>query len=316
MSKPLPIAIEEFLRVQHAQRGVSQHTIDAYGVALQQFVAYLEETYGAVPVVTEISQAEVRPFLGWMYDRGLSRKSIRQKLTAVRSLFTWLVRDGVVNNNPASGVSSPKLEARLPSFLQQEEAVVLAEVFDCTTEVGARDKALCELLYGSGLRISEALQLNVGDIDERVRTVRVLGKRNKERVVPVTDAAIKAIQQYLHLRKLTPKQVRAGTITSDPGDHLVSAVPLFVGVRGGRLSPGSAWRVVNKALGPITEASKKSPHVLRHSFATHLLDNGADLNAVSEMLGHASLSTTQVYTHVSVERLKEAYKKAHPRSEE
>jgi integrase/recombinase XerC len=162
---------------------------------------------------------------------------------------------------------------------------------------------LCELLYGSGLRISEALQLNVGDVDEQARTVRVLGKRSKQRVVPVTQAAVDAIRRYVGMR---------GEGLGIRGE----AVPLFLGARGQRLSPAVAWRIVNKALGPLTESARKSPHVLRHSFATHLLDNGADLNAVSEMLGHSSLSTTQVYTHVSVERLKDAYKKAHPRSED
>ena len=326
MSTSLPQAIEAFLRAQHAERGASTHTIEAYQVALQQFVTYLEETYGTLPAVADIGQADVRPFLGWMYDKGLGRRSIRQKLTAVRSLFTWLVRTDEIDHNPVVGISSPKLEKRLPSFLQQSEALSLATTFDVSTECGARDNALCELLYGSGLRISEALQLNVGDIDEQARTVRVLGKRNKQRIVPVTSDAIAAIATYISLRKLVLKKPAHNADRTTPnvgsddyglqrGDA-PTGIPLFVGSRGGRLNSSVAWRIVNKALGPLTEASRKSPHVLRHSFATHLLDNGADLNAVSEMLGHASLSTTQVYTHVSVERLKDAYKKAHPRSEE
>lgn len=317
MPTPLPVAIQEFTRMLHAEKGASVHTVDAYLVALQQFADYLEQTYDAVPEVEEIGQADVRPFLGWMYDRGLGRRSIRQKLTAVRSMFSWLVRTGVIDNNPASGLSSPKLESRLPSFLQQEEAIQLATVFDIATIDGARDQALCELLYGSGLRISEALQLNVGDIDERAHTVRVLGKRNKERIVPVTAASITAIHRYLKLRNnITAEQSAKSSHTVKADSAGRAGIPLFIGKRGGRLTPGSAWRIVNKALGPITEAERKSPHILRHSFATHLLDNGADLKAVSEMLGHASLSTTQVYTHVSVERLKAAYKDAHPRSDE
>jgi integrase/recombinase XerC len=303
MPKPLPVTIEEYLRSLATERAASPHTVDAYEVALGQFVAYLEETYGAVPEATDVGEADVRPFLGWLFDKGLGRRSIRLKLTAVRSMFEWLVRTDVLDRNPAAGLSSPKLEKKLPSFLQQNEAVQLAHAFDTSTETGARDHALCELLYGSGLRISEALQLNVGDVDEQARTVRVLGKRSKQRVVPVTQAAVDAIRRYVGMR---------GEGLGIRGE----AVPLFLGARGQRLSPAVAWRIVNKALGPLTESARKSPHVLRHSFATHLLDNGADLNAVSEMLGHSSLSTTQVYTHVSVERLKDAYKKAHPRSED
>lgn len=307
MSPSLTTTIEDFLRSLAAERSASPHTIDAYAVALQQFVAYFEETYGAVPEPSDIGEADVRPFLGWMYDKGLGRRSIRQKLTAVRSLFTWLVRTDVVDKNPVVGISSPKLEKKLPSFLQQHEAVSLKDVFDTSTLEGARNHALCELLYGSGLRISEALQLNVGDVDTKARTVRVLGKRNKQRIVPVTDTTIAALAEYQTLRQ------REGTASVPKSGF--EPQPLFCGSRGGRLSASSAWRIVNRALGPITESARKSPHVLRHTFATHLLDNGADLNAVSEMLGHSSLSTTQVYTHVSVERLKEAYKKAHPRSD-
>lgn len=312
MEQSLQSVKESFLRWIAANHSASEHTVKAYDVALEQFIAYFQETYDAVPDVTEITEADVRPFLGWMYDKGLSRRSIRQKLTAVRSLFTWLIRNGELEHNPAGAISSPKLEKKLPSFLQQHEAIALASAFDVTTEKGARDHALCELLYGSGLRVSEALQLNVADVQAHERTVRVLGKRQKERVVPLTAAAIASIRTYLELRfKLAN--------TSNESIYTAPAIreqPLFIGARGRRLTPVAAWRIVNKVLGGLTESVRRGPHVLRHSFATHLLDNGADLNAVSEMLGHSSLSTTQVYTHVSVERLKEVYKQAHPRDGE
>ncbi|MCO6465720.1 MAG: tyrosine-type recombinase/integrase [Bradyrhizobiaceae bacterium] len=301
--------VDEFLRTLDVERSASSHTIAAYHVALMQFAEYLDETYGTVPRVTEIAEADVRPFLGWMFDRGLGRRSIRQKLTAVRSMFAWLVRTEVLDKNPASAISSPKLEKKLPSFLQQTEAQDLRMVFDVTTEPGARDHALCELLYGSGLRISEALQLCIADVQPQTTVIRVLGKRNKHRVVPVTAESVTAIVNYLCMRYNVGTEKFTSLITMHGSE------PLFTGNRGGKLSSAAAWRIVNRALTPITEARKKSPHVLRHSFATHLLDNGADLNAVSEMLGHSSLSTTQVYTHVSVERLKEAYKQAHPRTD-
>lgn len=264
-------------------------------------MAFFRETFGEDPNVADITEHEIRPFLGWLHDKGLTKRSIRMKLAAVKSLFKYLVRTGVLDRNPAAVVASPKMEKKLPSFLQQEEARQMATTFDVSTVQGLRDRALCELLYGSGLRLSEALQLNVDDIDPRVRTVRVVGKRSKERIVPVTGSAVEAINAY---------RARRHELLASSEE-----TALFLGDRGGRLSPASAYRIVKRVLGPLTEAQRKSPHVLRHSFATHLLDNGADLKAVSEMLGHASLSTTQVYTHVSVERLKEAYVKAHPRSE-
>lgn len=283
------------------EKGASQHTLTAYRIALEQFAAFCREVYDADPDVAEIGEAELRPFLGWLHDKGLARRSIKMKLAAVKALFRYLVRVGTLDRNPARIIASPKLDRKLPSFLQQDEAVRLAEAFDVSTPQGCRNLALCELLYGSGLRISEVLQLDVGDIDSRSRTVRVLGKRSKERIVPVTPAAIEAVDAWVRLRgQLEPP---------------ANETALFIGDRGKRLGASSAYAIVRRALSGVTEAQRKSPHVLRHSFATHLLDNGADLKAVSEMLGHSSLSTTQIYTHVSVERLKEAYQKAHPRGD-
>lgn len=294
-------ASQDFLASMDVEKGASPHTITAYRIALEQFAEFCREVYEADPDVAEIGEAELRPFLGWLDDKGLARRSIKMKLAAVKALFRYLVRIGVLDRNPARIIASPKLDRKLPSFLQQEEAVRLGGSFDLATPQGCRDLALCELLYGSGLRISEVLQLNVGDIDTRSRTVRVLGKRSKERIVPVTQTAIDAMERWLSMR---------GHLEPPSNERA-----LFLGDRGRRLSPSSAYVIVRRALSGVTEAQRKSPHVLRHSFATHLLDNGADLKAVSEMLGHSSLSTTQIYTHVSVERLKEAYQKAHPRGD-
>jgi site-specific recombinase XerD len=204
--------------------------------------------------------------------------------------------------NPANILTAPKVEKKLPSFLQAKEVVILMQSFDRSTPTGSRDAALAELLYGSGLRISEALQLELHSVDRRRSSVRVMGKGSKERIVPVGKATLDALQTYSALRS---------------GFHApVTETALFLNNNGKRMTPSQAWSVINKAMHGITESKQKSPHVLRHSFATHLLDNGADIQAVSEMLGHASLSTTQVYTHVSVERLKAAYKQAHPKAGE
>lgn len=292
-------AVRSFLTSLDVEKAASTHTTQAYATALEQFQQYLLESYGALPPVAEIVEADIRPFLGWLDEKGLAKRSLRARLAAVRSFFRFLLRSGIIDRNPALTLPSPKIEKKLPSFLQAPEAASLWSTFDLSDIKQLRNRALCEILYGSGLRISEALQLNVGDIDQRARTVRVLGKRNKERVVPVTKECIDILEQLV---------LRRGELNPSPEE-----VALFLGDRGLRLSSVSAWRIVRAALGPITESQRKSPHVLRHSFATHLLDNGADLSAVREMLGHSSLSTTQVYTHVSVERLKDAYRKAHPR---
>jgi integrase/recombinase XerC len=295
-------AIQDFLAALDVEKDASPHTITGYRIALEQFDEYCRTAYEVDIDVTIVTDADIRPFLGWLHDRGLSRRSIRMKLAAVRSLFKYLIRTEVIDRNPAAIIASPKLDKTLPSFLQQEETAEMALSFDLTTTQGLRDRALCELLYGSGLRLSEALQLDVADMDWQGRTVKVLGKRSKQRIVPLTPQTVEAIRDYLQQRH---------TLLSRAEE-----TALFVGDRGGRLSSSSAYRIVKRVLSPLTEARRKSPHVLRHSFATHLLDNGADLKAVSEMLGHASLSTTQIYTHVSVERLKESYRKAHPRSDD
>lgn len=295
----LQSAIRSFLSTLDVEKSASRHTTLTYATALEQFCAYLSEFSTPLPNVEEITEADVRPFLGWLHDKGLGKTSIRLKLAAVRSLFRFLLRSGIIERNPAALLSSPKTARPLPSFINVHEAERLWGSFDASTIKGLRDKALCELLYGSGLRIHEALGLDVDQMETGIRALRVTGKGAKQRVVPLTAVAVQAIQEYRTRRhELRP--------SSDE-------MALFLGDRGGRLSASSAWRIVRRALGPITESRRKSPHVLRHSFATHLLDNGADLSAVSDMLGHSSLSTTQIYTHVSVERLKEAYKRAHPR---
>jgi integrase/recombinase XerC len=295
----LQSAIRSFLSTLDVEKSSSQHTTLTYATALDQFCQYLAEFGSPLPQVDDIREADIRPFMGWLHDKGLGKTSIRLKLAAVRSFFKYLLRSGVIERNPAALIASPKTSRPLPSFINVNEAAQLWEMFDVSTVKGLRDKALCELLYGSGLRIHEALGLNVGQIDAAARTVRVTGKGSKQRIVPLTHETIATIESYqLRRSELGP------TVTEQA---------LFLGDRGGRLTSSSAWRIVRRALAPVTEARRKSPHVLRHSFATHLLDNGADLSAVSDMLGHSSLSTTQIYTHVSVERLKEAYKRAHPR---
>ena len=292
--------IENFLNYCRVEKNYSEKTIITYSTALKQFSEYLESELPNDFDLTSITKEIIGYFPGHIHDKGLSRKSIKLKISAVKSFFKYCYRQKLLANNPAALVISPKSEKKLPSFLQENEIEQLIMLFDQNDPIGARNLALIELLYSSGLRISEALQLTVNSIDLNNNIVKVKGKGNKERIVPVGSKAIIALRNYNTLR---PRL--AGNKPTDE---------LFITKNGNRLSAVQAWRIIHKAMMQVTESKQKSPHILRHSFATHLLDEGADLQSVSEMLGHSSLSTTQIYTHVSVERLKETYKKSHPKA--
>jgi integrase/recombinase XerC len=293
-------AIRDFLEYCEIERNYSPKTVESYGLALAQFFDYFKSECEDLPELEDITANDVRPFLGYLHDIGHSKASLRQKMSAVKSFFKFCIKKELLENNPASLISIPKKDKKLPSFLLEKEVGKMMQSFNSSDPIESRNLSMAELLYSSGLRISECLSLNIGDIDFSKRSVCVTGKGNKQRVVPVGSKAIEAIQNYIVLRN--------ELIDSN------SEKALFLTKKGKRLSPSSAYRAINRAMAGITESPQKSPHVLRHSFATHLLDGGADIQSVSEMLGHSSLSSTQVYTHVSVERLKNAYKKAHPKA--
>jgi len=292
--------INKFLEYCRLERNYSPHTVLSYSLALHQFCVYLETEYSIIPDLNEITTNDVRPFLGWLHDNGKDKSSLKQKISAVKSFFKFCQKKGFIERNPAALVITPKTPKRLPSFLLENEVTELFKQFNPDIAEDSRNLALIELIYSSGLRISEALQLNVKDINFSTKSVKVLGKGRKERVVPIGSKALQALTNYIKKRKELA--------------HQIDDSSLFISIHGKRLSSVAAYRIINRAMQGITEAKRKSPHVLRHSFATHLLDHGADIQSVSEMLGHESLSTTQIYTHVSVDRLKEAYKKAHPKA--
>ncbi|PKL86219.1 MAG: tyrosine recombinase [Ignavibacteriae bacterium HGW-Ignavibacteriae-1] len=293
-------AINKFLDYCESEKSFSGKTVESYKTALEQFEEYFFSQYGENPDITMIESDDIKPFLGWMHDKGLKRNSLRMKIAAVKSFFKYCKKKDLITLNPGSTVTTPKKEKRLPSFLLKNEVEKMLDGFDTTTPEGARNNALVELIYSSGLRISEALNLKLDELDLRSGTIRILGKGNKQRIVPIGEKAIKAIDEYKNLRSQVSAKIS--------GDYL------FIGKSGKKLDASVAYRIINRKMGLVSESKQKSPHVLRHSFATHLLDNGADIRSVSEMLGHASLSTTQIYTHLSVEKLKESYKKAHPKA--
>ncbi len=293
-------AIELYIRYCQAEKNFSPKTVETYSIALKDFCNYLEEDLEENPEINEILVNDIRPFLGWLSDKGKSKTTIKLKISAVKSFFKFLKKKSYLENNPTTAIISPKKSKKLPSFLLESEVTNLMESFNDEEILQLRTHALIELIYSSGLRISEALQLNINSIDFSNKCVKVLGKGNKHRIIPVGAKAIQCLKLYISRRKEIIQPL--------------ATLSLFLDDRGKALNPKNAYTLIHNAMQGITESTKKSPHVLRHSFATHLMDNGADIQSVSEMLGHSTLSTTQVYTHVSVERLKDSYKKAHPKA--
>lgn len=293
-------AKDKFLKYLSNEREYSELTIKNYEISLRQLEEYFFELYETEPEIEFIELNDLRPFLGWLHDKGLSKNSIRLRISAVKSFFKFCLKRKFIDKNPAGIISTPKNDKKLPSFLLPKEIDALLDNIDIEVPILACTKALIELIYSSGLRISEALSLNINDINENSSSVKITGKGRKQRVVPIGKKTNKAINDYIKVRPFLLKNK--------------SENALFLSVNGNRLYSVAAYRYINKLMKGVTEAKQKSPHILRHSFATHMLDKGADINSVSDMLGHSSLSTTQIYTHVSVERLKNAYKQAHPKA--
>jgi integrase/recombinase XerC len=302
---PFYDVLKSFLRYCEVERAFSELTVSTYSFTLERFADYLHEVYGEYPDLASITTMDVRSFAGWLHDKGHCNNTIAKYLAAVKSLCKFAQKKLLIVKNPATGVPTPKREKKLPSVLQAKEVIATLQTFDRTTIAGIRNQAMTELLYSSGLRVSELTGLDLRDFNGVERTVRVLGKGGKERIVPVGKIACNALHNWLAMRS----EYALGEYFTPE-----SAEAFFLSKTGKRISSSMVYRVVHTAMLTTTESQQKSPHVLRHSFATHLLDNGADIYAVSQMLGHSSLSTTQVYTHVSIERLKESYKQAHPRS--
>ncbi|MBI4495431.1 MAG: tyrosine recombinase XerC [Deltaproteobacteria bacterium] len=298
--------IERFLEHLRVERNASEHTLRSYAADLEQFRAFLlaagraRTPGGEEAAVEEIDHLAIRAFLSRLYRR-CRKSSLARKLAAQRSFFRYLVAQGVLSRNPAEIVATPKQDKTLPNFFPVDEVFALLAVSPGGLFWGKRDRAILETLYSCGLRVSELVGLSEGDVDSSLGIVRVRGKGRKERIVPIGDQALAALREYLPERERTLGAAGRGT-------------PLFVNRRGGRLTARSVARILDRTIGQAGLWRRAGPHALRHSFATHLLDAGADLRAIQEMLGHASLSTTQRYTHTSMDRLMEVYDRTHPRA--
>jgi integrase/recombinase XerC len=298
-------ALQDFLRYLRIEKNYSGHTLRNYQSDLRQFIDFLvnrSEQQGSAERMDpkQVGHLDVRSYLASLYRRN-AKSSVARKLSALRSFFAYLLRQGEVKQNPADLVSAPKMGKAIPDFLQVDETFQLMHGPDRDSVLGSRDRAILEVLYSCGLRVSELTALNLDGVELELGIIRVMGKGSRERVVPVGSKAREALSHYLQ---------RRGELLGMQMEHQA----LFLNNRGGRLSPRSVARLLKKHMQRCNIARPLSPHGLRHSFATHLLDAGADLRAVQEMLGHVSLSTTQRYTHLSVDKLMAEYDKAHPRS--
>ena len=296
--------MEEAIRafVEHLKFGkrYSAHTIRSYEDDLEAFSVYIRDEFGGM-ALKEISPAIVRSWLASMKDGGLTSRTVTRKISTLRSWYKYLIRVGKVDQSPMGAILSLRMSKRLPVYVEKEDmAILFEEVRFPDNWEGWTDRLLLVILYYTGMRLSELVGLKEGQIDSGNRTIKVLGKGNKERVIPVNELLIVAMGEYAGKKRAE---------LEDPDTEY-----LLVSRKGKKLYPKYVYRVVHEYLAQITTISQKSPHVLRHTFATHLMNAGAELNSVKELLGHASLAATQVYTHNTIEKLKDIYKKAHPKA--
>lgn len=290
--------IDSFLQYLKTEKRFSHHTCRAYQSDLSQFQHFLSNQY-AIDDLRKVDHHLVRNWLVEIVDSGLGNRSTNRKLSSLKAFYRFLLKNGEINKNPLSKIQSPKVSKRLPQFVEEKKMEVIPDQ-DLGDFKSLRSFLIVEFLYSTGMRQSELIQLKISDIDRRDLTVKILGKRSKERIVPIRPDLIALIDKYILLRNELPESC----------DHSF----LIVTDQGNKAYPKLIYRSVVGLLGEVTTQEKKSPHVLRHTYATHLLNNGADLNAVKELLGHSNLSATQVYTHNTFEKLKTIYKQAHPRA--
>lgn len=296
--------LERFIAYLRLEKDASPYTIKNYGSEIQEFIDFIVGERAAD--WQEVDVSLIRRYLLWLNSRGLAASSISRRISELRSFGQYLVRNDVLRKNPFRSVSLPRLPERLPKYLEYHEILAMLRVPDITKPQGQRDRAILEVLYAGGLRVSELAGLNVSDYEREASTLRVWGKGGKERIAFLGEPACKALEIYL--RRARPELLSR----RKPGP---TTGAMFLNRFGGRLSSRSVDTLIRKAANTAGIRMRVTPHVLRHTFATHLLNGGADLRYIQEMMGHASISTTQVYTHVSQERLREIYLRAHPRAQ-
>lgn len=292
--------LQDFLHYLVVERGLSQNTISSYKRDLKKYIKFQQEVE-KIQSFEEVSRLHIISFLKHVKELGHSSKTIARHIASIRSFHQFLLRDKAVSHDPSVHIETPQPERTLPKVLSMEEVEQLLDAPKLDTAFGLRDKAMIEVLYATGIRVSELIGLNLGDIHLTMGFLRCIGKGNKERIIPIGRAATESLENYMnHARGKLVRKTKTDA--------------LFLNHHGNRLSRQGFWKILKRLTEEANIKKELTPHTLRHSFATHLLENGADLRAVQEMLGHADISTTQIYTHVTKARLKDVYKTFHPRA--
>ncbi len=293
--------VSDFIHYLQYEKRFSVHTVTSYKTDIESFMQYLQTVF-QIDDITEANSVIVRTWMMTLIEEAVSTRSINRKLSALRSFFNYHVKTGTIEKSPMGQVHAPKMAKRLPEYIAQDDMEQLfdAELFADTFE-GWRDRAIIELFYATGMRLSELINIQKIDVDFYDKTVKVLGKRSKERIIPITPIVQQVFEKYFSLRER-----KFGVLNKNSF--------IFVTQKGNKMYPKAVYNIVKKYLDMITTIDKRSPHVIRHTFATHLLNNGADINAIKEILGHSNLAATQIYTRNSIEKLKSIYKQAHPRA--
>lgn len=286
--------VHKFINYLQIEKNYSDHTVTNYKIDLKEFSESIKDK-----PIEQVTHVDVRLFLARLKEKNFSKRSVARKMACLRSFFKFLYREGHIKANPAASLSTPKIDKKLPLFMNASDVVKLLESPDASDDMGLRDRAILETLYSTGVRVSELVGLNKENVDFISGVLKVYGKGKKERLVPIGDKALRAIRAYFEKIGVTEINERK---------------PVFLNKSRRRVSDRAVRRIVHKYIHKTSLNESISPHTLRHSFATHMLDRGADLRSVQELLGHANLSTTQIYTHVTTERLKSIYDKVHPRA--
>ena len=293
-------ATKAFLNFLRIERNASDLTVKSYADDLSHIIEFLQEHTGQVPEPRHIDVGTLRSYVAWLHECGYARTTVARRLACLRSFFRYCNREGLCDTNPAKPLRTPRAGRKLPHFLTTEQVGALLIAPPANTDAGLRDRAILETMYSAGLRVSEVVGINVTDWDRSAGILRVLGKGRKERISPVGSYATRALDRWLEVRKPDPKAPEK------------QRAAMFLNRFGRRLTTRSIGRMLETHIQTAGLTHQTTPHTLRHSFATHLLDGGADLRSVQELLGHKSLTTTQIYTHISTRRLRETYEKAHP----
>ena len=285
----------KFITYLSSEKRFSEHTIKSYATDLKQFTSFLSSEFQIIDEINEISFQIIRTWIASLLEKGINPRSVNRKISTLKTYFKFLIREGELIENPMIKVVAPKSKKRLPIFIEEDQIKsLLNEVQFESGFIGQRNKLIIELFYVTGIRLSELINIKISDVDFSNQSIKVLGKRKKERIIPLSSSMINSLDNF---------------IKNNHKNHF-----LFTNLDGVKLYTKLVYRLVNKYIAKISSVNKKSPHILRHTFATHMLNNGADINAIKELLGHANLSATQVYTHNTIEKLKTVYKQAHPRA--